>query len=142
MSSNIFYNPKSAAAKAKKESEKLMAKNYEVFPELPLIIRKDMRSQKEFGDRALILDAFLHIHFNAPTDMVAEWISKHDLEGALTEPEKAILNKSNADLSEEEKVRVFWYIESLWALLWAGRRINMTAEKCSSGSAPWPRCSP
>ena len=120
----MFYNPESAAKKAKAESEKILTKRYEVYPELPLLIRSDIREHDEFVDRALILDAMLHIHFNMPTEQVAAWIEKHNLSDSLTAPEQDILNKPNDELTEEEKIRVFWYIESLWAMLWVGSRIN------------------
>ena len=125
MQANFFYNPKSAAKKAKAQSEKLMIQKYKLTSELPLLIRSGIRTPEELIERALILDAFLHIHFKLPIEKVADWIKKEGLENALSMSEKKILSKSNDELDEDEKAQVFWYIESLWALLWAGKRINV-----------------
>ena len=125
MQANFFYNPKSAAKKAKAQSEKLMIQKYRLTPELPLLIREGIRKPEEVIERALILDAFLHIHFKLPIEQVNDWVKKEGLESALSESEKIILSKSNDELNEEEKAQVFWYIESLWALLWTCRRINI-----------------
>jgi hypothetical protein len=46
------------------------------------------------------------------------------LDNELVESEQAILGKSNADLTEQEKANLFWYLEALWALAWAGSLID------------------
>ena len=61
MLKNMFYNPQSAGEKAKNESEKILGKRFEINPDLPVLIRSGIRGHDEFVDRALILDAFLHL---------------------------------------------------------------------------------
>jgi hypothetical protein len=41
------------------------------------------------------------------------------------------LNKKNDELTEQEKINIFWFNEDLWALMWAGNLINdLPIDKC------------
>lgn len=110
----------------KKESEKIIAaKGGKTIDWLPFLERTEgMRSNEELIDRALILNALLNIHFEAPIAIIKEWIEQQSLTPSLSEYEKKLLNKENKDLSEQEKINLYWYIEALWALMWAGSLID------------------
>ena len=82
------------------------------------------RDVQAVARRALVLSAMLQIAFKAPIPIIKRWISANGLEADLVESERAILNKSNADLTEQEQANLFWYLEALWALAWAGSLID------------------
>ena len=104
----------------KKESEKII-ENYggEICDWLPWIDRTNSRPIQEIIGRALVMNALINIHFEAPTNIIKEWIESHDLMRYLTDDEKSLINKSNSELSEQEITDLYWYIDALWALLWA-----------------------
>jgi hypothetical protein len=66
----------------------------------------------------------LQIAFKAPIPFIRQWIVENGLEDDLVESERLILDKSGADLTEQELVDLHWYLEALWALAWAGGLID------------------
>ena len=110
----------------KKESEQIiLEKGGKVLDWLPILERnEDMRSNDELINRALIMNALINIYFQAPIPIIKGWIEQHDLTSSLSEHEKQLLDKDNDDLTEQESLSLFWYIESLWALMWAGGLID------------------
>ena len=76
-----------------------------------------MRAPDSVIARALILNAMINIYFGAPTAIIKAWIEKHDLAKELSDIEGDILSKR--ELTEQEKINLYWYIEALWAFLWA-----------------------
>jgi hypothetical protein len=87
---------------------------------LPSHDQGTMRSQAEVIGRALVLNALLNIHFQAPIPIIRGWIEANGLSDHLSRAERALLQKQNADLTEQEDIDLYWYIEALWALLWVG----------------------
>lgn len=73
--------------------------------------------------RALILNAMLQIYFKAPVAVIKEWITRHGLGDALSQSERTILEKDNDGLTEQERINLYWYIEALWTMVWAGQLI-------------------
>lgn len=69
--------------------------------------------------RALVLNAMLQIAFKAPTSFIKKWIGENGLENDLVDSEREILNRPNAELTQQEQANLFWYLEALWALVWA-----------------------
>ena len=110
----------------KKESERIISEKGGKTPDwLPILERaKDMRSNEELIDRALILNALINIYFEAPIPIIKDWIEQHGLAPALSEYEKKVLDRDSKDLSEQERINIHWYIEALWALMWAGNMID------------------
>ncbi len=86
---------------------------------LPYVEFTKIREVEEVVARALILNAMLNIHFQAPTEIIGDWINRHNLESFLSEREKSILSRKTEELTEQEKIDLYWYIEALWAFLWA-----------------------
>ncbi len=74
--------------------------------------------------RALILNALLQIHFEAPVEVIRDWIERHGLADDLAASERTILAKDNGDLSKQQRIDLYWYIEALWALAWVGSLVD------------------
>jgi len=53
--------------------------------------------------RALVLNAMLQIAFKAPISVIREWIASNGLDGELSSSERAILEKDDGDLTEQER---------------------------------------
>ncbi len=108
----------------KAESERIIrALGGDVLDGLPWLDRTHPREAREVADRALVMNALLQIYFGAPTNVIDAWITSNDLRASLSRRESQILRKSNAELSEQEQTDLYWYLESLWTLAWAGRLI-------------------
>ena len=92
---------------------------------LPVLDREgDPRTLDAVVRRALILNAMLQIYFKAPTEFISGWINQNGLANDLSETEREILAQDNDDLSEQELTNLFWYIESLWTIVWVGNLID------------------
>lgn len=91
---------------------------------LPILERLELRPLEDVVGRALVLNVLLNIHFNAPTEVVKKWIAKHKLNSHLTVREKDILSRSNDQITKQESIDLYWYIEGLWALMWATKIIE------------------
>lgn len=87
---------------------------------LPWLDRTQPRSSVECARRALVMNAMIQIHFGAPVHIVKGWIDTNGLTGALSARERAILARSEHELSAQDVTDLFWYIEALWALAWVG----------------------
>lgn len=86
--------------------------------------RAPLRDVQAVARRALVLNAMLQIAFQAPIPIIKRWISENGLDDDLVESERAILDKSNAELTGQERANLFWYVEALWALAWAGGLVD------------------
>src|SRR5688572_1751341 len=60
--------------------------------------------------RALILNAMLQIYFKAPVAVIKEWITRNGLADDLSESEREILDKEDDELTEQERINLYWYI--------------------------------
>ena len=109
------------AQAVKRESERLVREaGGETIDWLPWVNRRGTRSQEEVVQRALIMNAMLNIYFKAPVAIIRGWISSNGLDRGLSAWERSFLSKADVDIVEDEKIYIYWYIESLWALMWAG----------------------
>ena len=105
----------------KQDSERIiLAKGGRTCDWLPYLDRAEPRGLDHLVGRALVMNALLNIAFQAPVSVIRNWIEAHRLTPHLSDAERVILTKSNAELSEQESIDLYWYIESLWALMWAG----------------------
>ncbi len=86
---------------------------------LPYLDRTEPRASSEVADRALVLHAMLQIYFGAPVDVIASWIRANQLDSSLSRHERSLLTKES--FTGQERVDLYWYIEALWALVWAGQ---------------------
>lgn len=78
------------------------------------------RPLEEVVARALAMNALINIAFKAPVKVIADWIARHGVEAALSDSERAILTKTQEELTPQELINLRWYLESLWALMWVG----------------------
>lgn len=109
----------------KSESEKIiLSAGGKICNWLPELEYKGIKSAPEIMKRASVLNALINVAFEAPTYIIKEWIKDNKLYDELTEKEKSILEKQTNELSQQEKIDLAWYIESLWALLWVGQIIT------------------
>jgi hypothetical protein len=90
---------------------------------LPYIDRQEPRDQNDLIGRALILNALINIPFGAPVQVIRDWINANKLATYLSPSERALLQKRNEDLSEQDAANLKWSIEALWALIWAGELV-------------------
>lgn len=110
----------------KRENEAMIrAHGGETCDSLPLLDDDALaRDAQAAARRALVLNAMLQISFKAPIAVVRDWIASNGLDGELSSSERAILEKDDADLTEQERTDLYWYIEALWALTWAAGKVE------------------
>ena len=96
----------------------------EVCDWLPVYDLTQMRSQQEIIDRALIMNAMINIAFNAPIELIKNYINDNNLTSSLSDAEKAILELSQDSIEEQDKVNLHWYLESLWSLIWVMNKFD------------------
>lgn len=70
------------------------------------------------------MNALINIAFNAPVHVMADWIQRHGVDWALSPTEKEILRQTQDSLAEQDRINLHWYLESLWALMWAGSLVH------------------
>jgi hypothetical protein len=97
---------------------------------LPVIEMTKPRDLKAVVDRALVLNALLQLYFGAPPPYIAQWLEREALQSALSPKEKLLLAKPTASLTKQEKSDLYWYIEALWAVLWATELISEMPFDC------------
>lgn len=104
----------------KAESERIiLALGGRICDWLPQLDRTEPRASSEVAERALVLHAMLQIYFGAPIDVIASWINANQLDFSLSRHERSLL--MNESLTEQERINLYWYIEALWAMVWAGQ---------------------
>lgn len=86
---------------------------------LPYLDRTEPRASAEVAERALVLHAMLQIYFGAPVELIAAWIKANQLEFSLSQHARAML--TNESVTEQEAINLYWYVEALWAMVWAGQ---------------------
>lgn len=94
---------------------------------LPCLDHRTPRGREAVIGRALVLNAMLQIAFQAPIPAIRDWLNTNDVINHLSAKERLILDRSNAELTQQEVTDLYWYIESLWALLWVGGLIDELA---------------
>jgi hypothetical protein len=115
----ITIDPKIVKAR----SEKIIRKvGGDICDWLPFLDRATLRPREQVVGRALVMNALINIHFQAPTKVIDAWIQHHNLQKHLCESERKVLKSKNP--SEQQSTNLFWYLESLWALMWVGNLIE------------------
>ncbi|MCW3062787.1 MAG: hypothetical protein JWQ02_4608 [Capsulimonas sp.] len=105
----------------KAHSEKLVtAAGGKTLDWLPYIDRETPRTQADLTARTLILNALVNIAYGAPITVIKKWIADNGLTSHLSSKERALLEKRNEDLTDQEKANLHWSMEAVWALIWAG----------------------
>lgn len=115
----------------KARSEEII-KNYgaNINPTLPNIEYQGVRNSDEIINRVTIMAGMVYIAFQAPPSVIREWIEEQGLYQYLTEFEKNILEKSELEVTANDRLKLNWYIESLWAFVWVlGLNKNFQADE-------------
>jgi hypothetical protein len=84
----------------------------------------EMRDREAIVGRALVMLGLMHIHFKAPIKAIDQWIRRVNVADHLSESERALLGRSNEDLTQQELINLYWYIEGIWTLMWVGNLIE------------------
>jgi Domain of unknown function (DUF4272) len=111
------------ALKAESEAQ-ILAFGGRICSWLPLLDSVKLRPIDQIIGRSLVMNALLNIYFEAPIPVIKDWIEAHNLVPYLSISEKAILELENSQLTEQQLIDLYWYIEALWALLWVGNIIE------------------
>lgn len=104
-------------------------KGYSYNPWLPILEDPTLRSLTAIKGRMSVMNALINISFEAPIPVIKDWIDEQNLTEHLSNWEKEILGKSNEELSHQESNTLRWYLEALWALMWATEMIDDLDEK-------------
>lgn len=109
----------------KAENDELIKlRGYKINDWLPILDAPASRTVKEIKGRISVMNALVNIAFRAPTHIIKEWIEFNNLSRYLSNFEKELLEKENADLSEFEINSLQWYLESLWSFMWLTQLID------------------
>lgn len=110
--------------KIKCDNDKIIKqKGYVVNNWLPILDTPHLRTLEEIRGRMSVMNALINIAFEAPVFIIKNWIEYHNLRPYLSDSEKEIVNKENEDLTQFEINSLRWYLESLWAFMWATNMI-------------------
>lgn len=112
-------------SKSKTNNEKvILKKGARICDWLPLLETTSVKSIDDIRGRMSVMNALINISFGAPTDVIKEWIEDQKLTSYLSKEEVAILKKDTENVTDEERNQLHWYLESLWALMWATNMID------------------
>lgn len=108
----------------KNKSEVIIEKyGANINEKLPLIEYQGLRDSDEIIKRVTIMAGMVYIAHEAPPFVIKKWIEEQNLYKYLTEFEQDILEKEEQQVTSNEKLKLKWYVESMWALVWV-LRIN------------------
>lgn len=102
----------------------ILKKGYRICDWLPILETQPLRTLEEIKGRMSVMNGLINIAFGAPTTVIKNWIADHKLTLFLSKLEREMLEKENGDLTGLEVNSLHWYLESLWALMWATRMID------------------
>lgn len=90
---------------------------------LPLLDVSEIRGIEGVRARMSVLNALINISFQAPVDVIREWLTQENLLVYVSPDESVVLTKPNAQLAEQELTSLRWNLESLWAMMWATQMV-------------------
>ena len=100
-------------------------KGYRYIDWLPILEDPNIRSLSEVKGRMAILLALVNISLDAPMEVIRDWLFDNNLSKHLSKKEESIFAKNDDEVTQDDKNRLRWYLEGLWALMWA---TNLTDE--------------
>lgn len=62
----------------------------------------------------------IQIHFGAPPHIIDNWIKVNSLEQALSRKDRLVLAATAEEITAQQRIDLYWYIEALWTLVWSG----------------------
>lgn len=102
----------------KKSEERIKRYGANINPYLPLLDYQGVRNKDEIINRVTIMAGMVYIAHQAPPLVIRNWIDNQGLYQYVTQFEKRILKKNEGEVTSEEILKLKWYVESLWALVW------------------------
>jgi hypothetical protein len=90
---------------------------------LPWIEPAVPKSERDVVSRLLTMHALVQLSFRAPKYAIREWLEENDLGPSLSKREVILLG-TEAELDEQSSTSLYWYIEAIWALAWAGSLVD------------------
>lgn len=103
-------------------TESLRRAGIEVIDHLPVLDDAEVRAETLVARRWIAMAALLQLHFKAPEAFIKEYLDENGLLEALSSEENEILNTGYENLNEQQKTNLYWTIEAIWALAWAGQK--------------------
>lgn len=94
-----------------------------------MIEEPHIRTLDDIKGRMAVMNALINISFEAPIPVIKDWLEQYDLSKYLSNWEKEILEKTNKELSHRETNTLRWYLEALWAFMWATAMIDELDER-------------
>lgn len=117
--SNFVISPR----RIKIENTKALRKaGIEVIDHLPAIDECQTRSPTAVASRWLAMAALLQLHFEAPEEFVEKYLLDNGLSEAWSSEERQLLDKGYHNLERQQRTDLYWTIEAIWALAWAGKK--------------------
>jgi hypothetical protein len=103
----------------KRKSEDTISKfGANINSNLPMMDYQGLRNKDEVIERVTIMAGMVYIAHQAPPSVIRVWIEDQGLYQHISEFEKGILEKSELKVTSKEILKLKWYVESLWALVW------------------------
>jgi Domain of unknown function (DUF4272) len=113
-----------------KNDARILKAGCQVCDWLPILETPQLRSLDEIKGRMAVMNALINISFGAPTYIIESWLEKHGLSLHLSTNERRIVTANDHELKEADFNGLRWYLEGLWALMWATNMIeNLAAEQ-------------
>lgn len=113
-----------------KSEEEIKKFGVSINSNLPIVDYQGVRSSDEIIKRVTIMAGMVYIAHHAPTSNIKDWIQKQDLYQFVTDFEKDVLEKNEKKITSKEILKLKWYVESLWALVWVlGINNNIEVDK-------------
>jgi hypothetical protein len=103
---------------------RIVKAGYKVCDWLPILETPQLRSLEDIKGRMAVMNALINVSFGAPTDYIKNWLQMHGLSKHLSADETQVLNTDVGKLTEIELNGLRWYLEGLWALMWATKMIE------------------
>lgn len=94
----------------------------EVIDSLPALDDADVRSADAVAKRLIAMAALLQLHFKAPVSFIEEYLDENGLLEVLSSHEREVLRVGYDSLNERHRTDLYWTIEAIWALAWAGQK--------------------
>ncbi|GAB3559451.1 DUF4272 domain-containing protein [Spirosoma fluminis] len=110
----------------KKVSQSLLEKGYQIPSSLPVLDIYSLREIRDIRGRMAIMLALIYLSFGNSPVHIKKWIEDKDLSQFLSEKERSTLY--DKDSQSEDIVTFRWYLQSLWALMWATSMVGNLSE--------------
>ena len=117
----MWFKRKIDPEEIKIKNTKTLRKNgIEVIEHLPHLETPEFREPKQVAKRMMALLGLFQLHLEAPKEIIKAWIETNKLTETLTTEESEFLNQDYKELSEQNQINIYWYVETIWTFAWIG----------------------